>query len=165
MQFAIQPNRVRDFSEESIDYTSRESTVRQLISANSLPDYLNQSAYRLPANPEIRRRIASGILNCFSSDRFDSFRPGEISPAAMLEKTTRDPQLDLGFLANLDDTVIEASFDKIVERKSGIAPRWWPDPFIGPNFARYHVILPCFPYIHKLLTKVEDQIGLYVHFA
>ena len=72
MQFAFQPNRVRDFGEESTQYNSNESTARQMIFANTIPDDLNQLTNRFPANPEINRRIAGGLLSCFVADRFDS---------------------------------------------------------------------------------------------
>lgn len=114
--FAFQPNRVRDFSEESLEYTTNESTARQMIFANSMPNDLNQFASRFPANPEINRKIASGLLNCFTVDRFDSLGLPKSIQQLWLEKSALDTQTYLETLATLDDSVIDSSFDEIVRR-------------------------------------------------
>ena len=115
-QFAFQTNRVKDFGEENLSFTSSQSTARQMIFANSMPEDLRQFANRFPANPEINRRIAAGILNCFSADRFDSLGLPKSIQRIWLEKTTLDTQLYLESLASLDDRVIESSMQDLFER-------------------------------------------------
>ena len=115
-QFAFQMNRVKDFGEENLSFTSNQSTARQMIFANSMPDDLRQFANRFPANPEINRRIAAGLLNCFSPDRFDSLGLPKSIQRIWLEKTTLDNQMYLESLASLDDRVIESSIQDLFER-------------------------------------------------
>ena len=115
--FAYQANRVADFSEEKAQYTSNQSTARQLIFANSMPDDLRQFANRYPANPELNRKIAGGLLNCFSTDRFDSLGLPKSILRIWLEKATLDTQLYLENLASLDDGAIDVSIDELIERR------------------------------------------------
>ena len=117
VQFAFQPNRVKDFSEEHTGYNSRESTARHMIFANSMPDDLQQFANRFPANPDINRQIVGGLLNCFAADRFDSFGLPKSIQRIWLEKTAIDTQLYLEALAAMDDRGIDVPLDDMIERK------------------------------------------------
>ena len=115
-QFAFQPNRVRDFGEENLEYNSNEATTRQMIFANTIPDDLSQFTNRFPANPEINQKIAGGLLNCFVADRFDSLGLPKSVQRMWLEKTTLDTQVYLENLASLDDQILEDSYDQMLER-------------------------------------------------
>ena len=115
-RFGFQPNRVKDFAEENASSEIQESNARRVLYAASLKEDLGKVTNKYSANPDINRRIASGLLACFPSDRFDSYGMPKSVQMMWLEKTTDETQLLLDNLSALDNEYIVDPFGEVGDR-------------------------------------------------
>ncbi len=103
--FAFDESRVRDFGRENAEYASHESQTRRQILMASLDTDLERSTQPSPANPDLNRQVAAGVLACFPSDRFDSTGLPKSAQTIWLEKSHNDTALLLDHLTQLEDWV------------------------------------------------------------
>ena len=90
-QFAFDPNRVADFfAEKSEEKDTAWIRRQQLLMASFSAEVGSISQFA--ANPSFNRKIASGILACFPSDRFDSTGLPKSARMLWLEKSQDDTQ-------------------------------------------------------------------------
>ena len=100
--FGFDRNRVQDFNDEQRQSVGPDFVTRQkILSVSFATDLLNdQVSYS--ANPELNREIASGILACFPSDRFDSNGLPKSANAIWLEKSQHDTQMLIDHLMDFE---------------------------------------------------------------
>ncbi len=116
-RFGFQPNRVKDFAEENDNSTIRNAETRRVLYGASLREDLAKFSNKYSANPDINRKIASGLLACFPSDRFDSYGMPKSIQMVWLEKTTEETQTLLDNLTSLDGECMADPFSgDIVDR-------------------------------------------------
>ncbi|MFK7769030.1 MAG: hypothetical protein AB8B55_17540 [Mariniblastus sp.] len=100
--FGFDRNRVKDFNREQRDSTGPEFAMRQKVLFASFSTDLQRNRIKYSANPELNRDIASGILACFPSDRFDSNGLPKSSSMIWLEKSQRDTQMLVDHLVEFE---------------------------------------------------------------
>lgn len=116
-RFGFQPNRVKDFAEENDKNQIQDVETRRVLYGASLREDLGKVSNKYSANPDINRKIASGLLACFPSDRFDSYGMPKSIQMVWLEKTTDETQMLLDNLAALDGEYLAGPYNgDIVER-------------------------------------------------
>lgn len=91
-QFAFDADRVTDFYEERRQESGADVARRQHILAASFSAEVHQIT-STSANPSFNRQIASGILRCFPSDRFDSTGLPKSARMLWLEKSQDDTEM------------------------------------------------------------------------
>jgi hypothetical protein len=102
IEFAFQPNRVGDFHEERRASDPREWAAKQPIYSAALSEDLFRVTSPYSANPMLNRQIATGILACFPSDRFDSVGLPKSAQILWIEKIADDTQLLADTLNDLE---------------------------------------------------------------
>jgi hypothetical protein len=100
--FAFDLSRLNDFRLENRLADSREKSRRQQVFSASLASDLKSLAIQFPANPELNRQIAAGVISCFNSDRFDSFGLPKSANHVWMEKTHMDTQLLVDHLFDVE---------------------------------------------------------------
>ena len=90
-KFAFDAKRVGDFFEEKAVESGQATLRRQQILMASFSAEVNGIS-KFAANPTFNRQIASGILACFPSDRFDSTGLPKSARMLWLEKSQQDTQ-------------------------------------------------------------------------
>lgn len=108
-QFAFQPNRVKDFYEESLDSDAKNTEARRVLFSASLSEDLKPITTNYAANPAIIRKITSSLMACFSADRFDSHGLPKSAQLLWLEKASDDAQLLIDNLDALDNPLSSAA--------------------------------------------------------
>lgn len=101
--FAFDRNRVKDFHREQLESVGPQSQTRMRILASSFTADMKQNSSRYAANPDLNREIASGLLACFPSDRFDSLGIPKSTQTIWLEKSQRDTQMLVDQLLAFED--------------------------------------------------------------
>ena len=91
--FGFDRERVRDFNGEQRSHVGREFDSRQKVLLASFACELLKGRVSCAANPELNRDIASGVLACFPSDRFDSNGLPKSAQMIWLEKSHNDTQM------------------------------------------------------------------------
>lgn len=100
--FAFDLSRRDDFRRENRRTDSRDKLRRQQVFSASLASDLKSLAIQFPANPELNRQIAAGVISCFAADRFDSFGLPKSASHVWMEKTHLDTQLLVDHLIEVD---------------------------------------------------------------
>ena len=100
--FAFDLSRLNDFRLENRLADSQEKYRRQHVFSASLASDLKSLSIQFPANPELNRQIAAGVISCFAADRFDSFGLPKSANLVWMEKTHMDTQLLVDHLINVD---------------------------------------------------------------
>lgn len=90
-KFAFDQNRVADFYSEKSEAQGQAWLRRQQLLMASFSAEVNGIS-QFSANPAFNRKIASGILACFPSDRFDSTGLPKSARLLWLEKSQDDTQ-------------------------------------------------------------------------
>lgn len=101
--FAFDKSRVSDFNREQQESAGPEYNMRQKVLLGSFSKYLADSKTKYSANPELNRKIASGILACFPSDRFDSLGLPKSARMVWLEKSHMDTQVLVDQLVDFEN--------------------------------------------------------------
>ena len=101
-QFAFNSARMKDFRLENRQSDTREQRRRQQVFTASLASDMKSLSVQFPANPELNRKIASGVFSCFSSDRFDSLGLPKSANLVWLEKAQLDTQMLVEHLIDVD---------------------------------------------------------------
>lgn len=112
MEFGFEPNRVKDFSNERRSTSDAELRQKHPIFTAALFQDLQQSCGKFPANPSSNREIVSGVLSCFSADRFDSTGLPKSAQQLWVEKHSYDSQMLVDHLVELEfevDSKVAAS--------------------------------------------------------
>tara|TARA_B110000495_G_C23015639_1_gene601500 strand:- start:195 stop:1238 length:1044 start_codon:yes stop_codon:yes gene_type:complete len=101
--FGFDRNRVLDFNREQDDALESEIVMRQrVISASFSVDVIrDQTPYS--ANPDLNRKLAAGILDFFTADRFDSNSMPKSTRMIWMEKAQVDTQLLLDELVDFEN--------------------------------------------------------------
>lgn len=92
-EFGFNAQRVKDFAGERVVYSDEEFRRSQQVFIQSMARNLAASTGRYAANPDLNREIATGVMGCFSSDRFDSLGLPKSSQLLWLEKSHNDAQV------------------------------------------------------------------------
>ena len=100
--FAFDLSRLNDFRLENRLADSKEKYRRQQVFSASLASDLKSLSVQFPANPELNRQIAAGVISCFAADRFDSFGLPKSANLVWMEKTHMDTQLLVDHLIDVD---------------------------------------------------------------
>jgi len=100
--YSFESSRVRDFYAERCQSMGAELATRQRTLAASFSADLNRNLIDYSANPDLNQQIASGILACFPSDRFDSNGLPKSARMLWAEKSHSDTQLLLDHLIDLE---------------------------------------------------------------
>ncbi len=101
-QFGFDQSRVQDFHREQRENLGPEFEIRQRVLASSFSTDLLRRENRYSANPDLNREIASGVLACFSADRFDSLGLPKSVKSIWLEKSHHDTQMLVDHLAQFE---------------------------------------------------------------
>jgi hypothetical protein len=88
--FAFSKNRVHDFRQENNLQTNDSRSIRQMLFTNAIAEDFGPLVHRCPANPDVNRLIAEGLLTCFPADRFDSTGLPKSVQILWLEKSSND---------------------------------------------------------------------------
>ena len=107
-RFAFDQNRVADFFSEKPEQQDQASLRRQQVLMASFKAEMTGLA-EFAANPAFNRQIASGILACFPSDRFDSTGLPKSARMLWLEKAQDDTQALVNELFEFEARSIEES--------------------------------------------------------
>ena len=102
--FSFDGKRVRDFNKEQRHFAGQEFAARQRVLMASFAMDLMKDRAQFAANPELNREIASGILACFPSDRFDSLGLPKSVQSIWIEKSQNDTQMLLDQLVGFEET-------------------------------------------------------------
>jgi hypothetical protein len=102
--FGFDRNRVRDFNKEQRHSVGKEFATRQKILLMSCGADLLTDRVEYAANPELNREIASGILACFPSDRFDHNGLPKSAQMIWLEKSQNDTQMLINHLFDFEES-------------------------------------------------------------
>ena len=105
-QMAFDPERVADFYQERRQEEGAHVVRRQQILMASFAAEL-EGFSQYAANPAFNRQIASGIMACFPSDRFDSTGLPKSARMLWMEKSQNDTQLLVEELADFEDKSLE----------------------------------------------------------
>ncbi len=92
-QFAFDKGRLHDYRLENRQSNHEEKLHRQLAFVASLSSDLNSLATQFPANPELNRQVAAGVISCFPTDRFDSLGLPKSARMIWIEKAQLDTQM------------------------------------------------------------------------
>ena len=103
MGFAFDPTRVNDFRNENTSYTTQETMVRQQIHSASMMADISDLADCFPANPELNNKIATGVIACFPSDRFDSSGLPKSARMLWVEKSQLDTEYFMDKLIDFEN--------------------------------------------------------------
>ncbi len=103
--FGFDRNRVHDFNREQRQSVGPEYSRRQQVLMASFAADLAKNRVEYTANPELNREIASGVLACFPSDRFDSNGLPKSARMIWLEKSQNDTQMLLDHLFGYEASV------------------------------------------------------------
>lgn len=103
--FAFDASRMQDFALENREYSTADRATKLQILTASLAADLANATQPFPANPDLNRQVAAGVLSCFPSDRFDSVGLPKSAQMVWLEKGHLDSELLLNHLARLEATV------------------------------------------------------------
>ena len=101
--FGFDRNRVIDFNREQRESSGPEFLTRQKVLAASFSADLLRDHIPYAANPDLNREIASGVLACFPSDRFDSNGLPKSARMIWLEKSQQDTQMLVDQLAEFEN--------------------------------------------------------------
>lgn len=101
--FSFDGNRVQDFNKEQRHFVGQEFSARQRVLMASFATDLMKDHTQFAANPELNREIASGILACFPSDRFDSLGLPKSVQSIWIEKSQNDTQMLLDELVGFEE--------------------------------------------------------------
>ena len=112
-RFGYDRSRIYDFANDRPLVGSRLRRQQSHVMLASFAACLRTETGRFPANPDLNRRIASGVLSCFPSNRFDSSGLPKSMWLLKMEQIHQDTQV------MLDDLIDEDN-----EQPSG--PRIWP---------------------------------------
>jgi len=104
--FAFNGDRVKDFSRENREQTSEQFKMKQRVIAASFSTDLIRGVCVNPANPELNREIASGVLACFPADRFDSFGIPKSLHGLWLEKSSNETAMLVDHLVNFENSAV-----------------------------------------------------------
>ncbi len=107
-KFAFDQNRVADFFSEKPEQQDQASLRRQQVLMASFKAEMT-GLNEFAANPAFNRQIASGILACFPSDRFDSTGLPKSARMLWLEKAQDDTQALVNELFEFEARSIEKS--------------------------------------------------------
>ena len=105
--FGFDRSRVRDFNREQRESTGPDFVMRQKILYASFNTDLLRNQIKYSANPDLNREIASGVLACFPSDRFDSHGLPKSARMIWLEKSQQETQMLVDHLVEFEN---EADF-------------------------------------------------------
>ena len=92
-QFAFDKKRVTDFHAERLETLGEEMETRQRVFQASFTSDLLRNQTRFPANPDLNKDIAAGLLACFPTDRFDSLSLPKSVKSVWSEKAQHDTQM------------------------------------------------------------------------
>jgi len=101
--FAFNEARMRDFNRESLGQSAEQLTMRQRVLSASFSTDLIRDVCVNPANPELNREIASGILACFPADRFDSNGIPKSLRGLWLEKSSNETSMLVEHLVGFEN--------------------------------------------------------------
>ena len=90
--FAFEIERVEDFRMENEEAIPDIAAGRQQVFIASLAADLQNLSDAFPANPELNRDIASGVMACFPADRFDSNGIPKTIRQIWLEQSSHDTE-------------------------------------------------------------------------
>ncbi len=107
-QFAFDQERVADFYNERRQESGPNVVRRQQVLMASFAADVN-TFHGHSANPVFNRQIASGILKCFPSDRFDSTGLPKSARMLWMEKSQDDTQMLVEQLADFETKSLEKS--------------------------------------------------------
>ena len=97
---------MKDFSRENREQTSEQFKMKQRVIAASFSTDLIRGVCVNPANPELNREIASGVLACFPADRFDSFGIPKSLHGLWLEKSSNETAMLVDHLVNFENSAV-----------------------------------------------------------
>ena len=100
--FAFDLSRLNDFRLENRLADSEEKYRRQQVFQASLASDLKSLSIQFPANPELNRQVAAGVISCFAADRFDSFGLPKSVTHVWMEKAHMDTQMLVDHLISVD---------------------------------------------------------------
>jgi hypothetical protein len=89
-EFGFNVQRVKDFAGERAVYSEEEFRRSQQIFIQSMAKSLESGTRKFAANPDLNREIATGVLGCFLTDRFDSLGLPKSSQLLWLEQSHND---------------------------------------------------------------------------
>ena len=101
--FGFDAARVHDFRRENTSYTVGQLRARQAILCASMDQDLSECLIRYPANPVLNRQIASGVIACFPTDRFDSLGLPKSARLLWIENAQNDTQVLMDQLLGFED--------------------------------------------------------------
>ncbi len=100
--FAFDESRVADYQMENEFMPAAHQARRGQILMAAFTAELQKPCSRWAANPDLNRKIASSLMNCFPSDRFDSLGLPKSFGRVLLEKTQDDTQVLVDQLLAMD---------------------------------------------------------------
>ena len=106
VKFAFDRQRVADFHREQRESLGPEFETRQKVLSASFAVDLLKGQKQYAANPDLNREVASGILACFPSDRFDSLGIPKSVKMMWIEKAHQDTQMLVDHLAEFETAAI-----------------------------------------------------------
>ncbi len=100
--FAFDVSRLNDFRLENRLADAGEKSRRQQVFSASLASDLKSLSVQFPANPELNRQIAAGVISCFAADRFDSYGLPKSVNHIWMENAHLDTQMLVDHLIDVD---------------------------------------------------------------
>ena len=101
--FAFNESRMKDFGRERREQSIEQFKMKQQVLAASFSTDLIRGVCVNPANPELNREIASGVLACFPADRFDSSGIPKSLRSLWLEKSSNETAMLVEHLVSFEN--------------------------------------------------------------